>query len=411
MTKYNILFLNKFYYVKGGSERVFFEEMSILEKHGHQCIPFSRKSPQDAATPFATYFAPTLNLDKKLSLRTLKRAMEIIYSNEARQYLKNMIEGRSINLAHCHNIYGLLTTSVLDELKNNSIPMVLTLHDYKIICPNYQFLDGSRICEDCKKHRYYKAVQNRCVHGSFAYSGIYALENYFNHITSKYRKKVAKFIAVSRFIKDKFVEFGFQAEQITVIPNFINLQNYEATYQKKKELLYLGRLSKEKGVSTLLAAFQAANVHDYKLVIVGDGPLKSELEIEVKQLSIENVEFTGFLSGAILADRVKSAACVIVPSEWYENCPMSILEAFAYGKPVIGANIGGIPELITHKLDGLIFESGDEKDLAEKIDYMVNLSDQAYNRMAMSARNKVEKRFSAEQHYTALMALYNEVLS
>jgi glycosyltransferase involved in cell wall biosynthesis len=413
MTKdrYNILFLNKFYYLKGGSERVFFEEMSILEQHGHKCIPFSRRSPQNEPSEYERYFAPYLALNQGVSIQNIRSAVEIVYSKEVKRALSRLISTIHPDIAHTHNTYGLLTTSVLDELYSRGIPTVMSLHDYKIICPNYQFLKGTEICEDCKTHRYYKAVQNKCVHGNLMYSSIYAFENYFNYLTAKYHKKVAKFIAVSRFIKDKFVEFGFPHEQIVVIPNFINSDQYEAHYQHEKYFLYFGRLSSEKGVQTLLKAFRLVNIGGFKLVIVGDGPLRLELKDEALQSGVDKVEFTGFLSGTDLANKVKRSTCVIVPSEWYENCPMSVLEALAYGKPVIGANIGGIPELIQDGTDGFLFQSGNVDDLAAKLDHVIDLSSREYEQMARNAREKVERCFNADQHYESLLELYNGVLN
>jgi glycosyltransferase involved in cell wall biosynthesis len=409
--KYRALFLNKFYYLKGGSERVFFEEIKILEKHGHKCIPFSRRSPQDRTSEYSKYFAPPLPLDQEISLQTLKSAIEIIYSLEAKNYLKKLLSVVSPDIAHCHNIYGLLTSSVIDELYSKGVPVVMSLHDYKIICPNYQLLNGTRVCEACRKHRYYKSIQYKCVQGSIANSCIYTLENYFNFITSKFNKKVSKFIAVSRFIKQKFVEFGFSPAQIIFIPNFVDAQQYKPSYKNDKYFLYMGRLSQEKGIHTLLKAFSNLRRNDYKLVIAGDGPLRRELEIEKYRNGLGNVVFAGHLSGTALADAVSNCSCVVVPSEWYENCPMSILEALAYGKPVIGAGIGGIPELIEDKIDGMIFESGNVEDLADKMNYMAGLSSSELEQMGRSGRNKIEEHYNAEQHYESLLSLYRGILN
>lgn len=408
--KLRILFLNKFYYLKGGSERVFFEEMAILQKHGHKLIPFSRRNPKNISSEYEAYYAPPLHLNNDISFSSLKTAIDIVYSQSTKHFLRKLIEKGRPQIAHSHNIYGILTTSVLDELHARGIPSVLSLHDYKIVCPNYQFLDGFKICEDCKTHRYYKAVQKKCVHGNLLYSCIYAFENMFNYLTGKYKNKVTKYIAVSRFIKNKFVEFGFPEEQIEFIPNFINTDNYNATYDDKHYFLYLGRLSREKGIQTLINAFKKLHTDKFKLVIVGDGPLRETLEQETSKSQQSRVEFTGFLSGDALAERIKNSTCVIVPSEWYENCPMSILESLAYGKPVIGAKIGGIPELIEHGKDGLIFESGDVNDLAAKMDHIAGLSSNELMCMGKNGRSKIEKEYNVEKHYDSLISLYSRIL-
>jgi glycosyltransferase involved in cell wall biosynthesis len=404
------LFLNKFFFLRGGAERVFFEEMSLLRSNGHEVIPFSRKHPNNIPSEYDMYFADVLNLTSHFSLASTLTALEIIYSFNVKKSLKNLIHATKPQIAHAHNIYGILTISALDVIYAMGIPSVISLHDYKILCPNYQFLHGSRICEDCKTHRYHKTIQNRCVHGNVMYSCIYAFEGYFNYIAAKYHKKVTKFIAVSRFIKKKFVEYGFPDEQIVFIPNFINVCGYEPNYQNGKYFLYLGRLSREKGIKTLIDAFRQLKPLGHKLVIAGDGPLRADLEEEVRRFAMYNVEFTGFLSGSALADKIKNCTCVVVPSEWYENCPISILEAMAYGKPVIGAAIGGIPELIEDKTDGLLFASGNADDLADKMNQVASITAPQLEQMGRSGRHKVEQHYNSECHYESLISLYQSIL-
>jgi glycosyltransferase involved in cell wall biosynthesis len=408
--RYNALFLNKFYYLKGGSERVFFEEIKLLERHGHKCVPFSRRSPLDQSSEYSKYFAPPLSLDKGISLRTLKSAFEIIYSHEVKKSLRKLLSIVKPDIAHCHNIYAQLTSSVIDELHSKNIPIVMSLHDYKIICPNYKLLNGSRVCEDCKNNRYYKAIQFKCVQDSVPNSCIYALENYLNFITSKFHKKVSKFIAVSRFIKDKFVQHGFSPNQIEFIPNFVDTQQFKPSYKYDKYFLYMGRLSQEKGIDTLLGAFHMLNRKDYKLMVVGEGPLRSQLEKEAHDKGYRNVIFTGFLSGTALMDAIGNCSCVVVPSRWYEVFGLAVVEGFATGKPVIGSRIGGIPELIDNQIDGMVFEPGNEEDLADKMEYIARLNMGELEQMGRAGRRKVEEQYNAEQHYESLISLYKEAL-
>jgi glycosyltransferase involved in cell wall biosynthesis len=406
----NILFLNKFFYLKGGAERVYFEEMNVLRRHGHKCIPFSRRSTHDVESEYSGFFAPNLSLTRKLSYQSIKNSIEIIYSFSAKTHLHNLLSRHKVDIAHGHNIYGLLTTSVLDELHKNGIPAVLTLHDYKIICPNYQFLNRNQICEECRPHRYYNAVLNRCVHEDTMSSTIYALENYFHYLMGCYRKKVAQFIAVSRFIKNKFIEYGYPEDKIKYIPNFINTEQYMPTYEDEEYFLYSGRLVPEKGIRTLIKAFLSLRTSKHKLVIVGDGPLKQSLEVELLKTGTRNIEITGFLTGEALADKIRKCTCTIIPSEIYENCPMSVLEALAFGKPVIGANIGGIPELIKDKVDGFIFESGSAFDLADKMNHIASLTSSQIKQMGRAGRAKVELHYNADRHYESLISLYQSLL-
>ena len=405
-----LLFLNKFYYLQGGSERVFFEEMALLKGKGHEVIPFSRKNLSNVSTEYSEYFVDELRIQNKVSFAALRNIKEIIYSNSAKRGLKILMQGRSFDIAHGHNIYGLLTTSVLDELKNCSIPTVLTLHDYKIICPNYQLFCNGGICEVCKPNNYYHTVLNNCVHGNIFYSIIYALENYFNFITGKYIKNVTKFIAVSKFIKAKFIEFGFPEQQIVHIPNFINTRTISQDHIQGDYVLYFGRLSKEKGIKTLINAFKNMKSDSLRLVIVGTGPLQDDLIQYSAQHGMKNIEFKGYLTGSKLEEVIQGSKCVVVPSEWYENCPMSVLEALAYGKAVIGADIGGIPELIDIESDGLIFKSGDAEDLAEKIETLMSCTNKKITEMGKYGRNKVETHYNAEKHYSELINLYQRLI-
>lgn len=405
----NLLFLNKFYFNKGGSETIFFEEIKLLEKNGHKVIPFSRNNPNNLSTCYSSFFVPYLNLNRTLS--AIFSVPELIYSVQAKNSLAKLLRNTQINIAHCHNIYGILTTSVLDELYGHYIPTILTLHDYKIICPNYKFLDNRNgICEECKYHKYHKAIIRRCVKNNLFFSLIYAVENTFTYITRKYSAKVAKFIAPSRFIMNKFVEYGFPMSRIEYVPNFINTERFVPSFTNKGYFLYFGRLGSEKGIQTLIEAFMRLRTKKHKLVVVGEGPLSGYLRQYVMRQGIDNIEFLGFLTGSCLQEIIRNCICVIVPSEWYENCPMSILESFAYGKPVIAANIGGIPELVVHEDDGLIFTSGDVENLAEKLEYVARLDNQRLKEMGRKGRSKVERDFSSKKHYEALMELYSNVI-
>lgn len=236
------------------------------------------------------------------------------------------------------------------------------------------------------------------------------MESYFNSVTGKYLKNVSKFIAVSKFIKSKFIEFGFPEHQIMHIPNFINTETIIPNFKLGKYILYFGRLSEEKGIKTLINACEILKCDSLKLVIAGTGPSLGELNLYAKKKGVKNVEFRGYLKASEMEKGIQESRCIVVPSEWYENCPMSVLEALAYGKPVIGADIGGIPELIDHGADGLIFKSGNSVDLAEKIETMLYYSDDKLIEMGKYGRNKIETHYNSEKHYNALMNLYDSLI-
>lgn len=410
LSNMKILFLNNYHYIRGGSEQVFFGEMDLLKKASHDVQSFARRTNQDIQSDHSFLFPEDMTTDS-LSFgfgvfRTLK---EIIYSLESKNQLERFIEHFQPDIAHAHNIYGRLTTSVLDLLNEKKIPVIMTLHDYKIVCPNYRLMYGNRICEDCNGKNFYHAIKNRCHKKSITASGIYAFESWFNSFFQKYRANVTYFVSPSRFLKEKFTEFGWPGKQIVYIPNYIVSKDIVPNYEFEDYLLYLGRLSSEKGIATLIKAFKQLNDGNTGLKIVGDGPERKHLE----SLSADDdrINFTGYLSGKKLSDVTRKARGIVIPSEWYENAPISILEAFAYGKPVIGSRIGGIPELIEDDFTGLVFEPADEDDLKAKMESFLSKSKNAIVDMGKAARNKVELQFSAEAHYRQLIELYNKALS
>ena len=413
-----VLFLNNFFYLRGGSERVLFEEMRMLKEAGHEVAVFSRANRQNEASEYERYFPPDIDTETGgISLRTLKTAKELIYSASAKEGIEKLVEQFKPDIAHAHNIYGRLSLSVLDGLKEKRVPTVLTLHDYKLLCPNYLMLNHGEICERCKGRKFRNAFYTRCHKNSYPASAIYAFESWFNHSFGKYNS-VRAFISPSRFLHEKAVDFGLDPKRVDFIPNFIDTKKIPISDAPGAHLLYLGRLSPEKGITTLLRAFTIlCSVHlspklgniDIPLLIVGDGPLRRDLEAAFAR-SDDHIRFSGYLSGKLLKDAITGARAVVMPSEWYENAPLSLIEAFAYGKPVIGTRIGGIPEMIDDGLNGLLFEPGNVEDLKDKLAIAMNLSDMEIRKMGMAAREKIEKEYNAELHYERLVAVYQRAI-
>ncbi len=404
-----LLFLNNYHYLRGGSERVFFGEMDILRSHGHTVYSFARKYLHHIPTKFEAYFPDDLKTDSvTFSFGALRTVKEIIYSKESKRSLQKLLKEYHPDIAHAHNIYGRLTTSVLDILRSENIPVVLTLHDYKLVCPSYKLMRNNRVCEDCKGHRFYKAVMNRCHKDSCLASAIYAAESYFNTWFDKYSKKVRYFISPSRFLKNKLIEFGWSKEKIEYVPNYINVNQFEPSFEPGQYLLYLGRLSPEKGIKTLILAFKKTKIAGSKLLIVGEGPQKREL----MDLAADepNIIFTGYLSGERLERTTRESLAMIVPSEWYENAPISVLEAMAYGKPIIAAKIGGIPEMLEDGVTGYFFEPGHVDDLVEKIKSLLSLPTSKLSDMSKACRRRVEKLYNEDVHYERLMEVYRKSL-
>ena len=403
----NILFLNNYHYLRGGSERVFFDEMRLLKQHNHATAAFARKHAENIASEYEASFPDDIETDKVcFSPKDLRTLREIFYSGEAKHGLNILLKQFHPDLAHAHNIYGRLTSSVLDLLSKYEIPIVMTLHDYKILCPNYKMLCDDKICEACQSKYFYISIKKKCHKNSFFASTINALESYLCHWLGKYSKNVKFFITPSMFMKNKFIQYGWTKDQIIYLPNFIRLSSFKARFNPGKYFLYLGRLSSEKGILTLIRAFMMLKDTRARLLVVGRGPIRNALEKEASK--DPRICFKGYLSGDILKETTQNALAVTAPSEWYENAPISILESFAYGKPVIGSRIGGIPEMIDDGINGFLFESGNAIDLKNKLELILGISDKEIGEMGKAARQKVELQYNAELHYERLMDVYRK---
>ena len=401
-----ILLINKFYWKKGGSESVFFSEKEMLESAGHKVIPFSMKGEKNEKSEFSKYFIDEVDYSKPGLKNRLSSASKIIYSFEAKNKMKSLLSDYSPDLAHFHIFQHQISPSVFGPLKKKKVPIILTLHDLKPLCPNYKMFVNNQVCEACKGKKFYHCFMNRCTKGSALGSLINTVEMYF-HYAMGYYQNVDKYIAVSQFYKNKMIEFGFPESKVAYLPNYIDVSDYNTQASDKGYMLYFGRLSEEKGISVLFEA--AIKSPDVPFYIVGTGPLEKALKDKAQALDLHNVHFLGFKSGSKLRALLTESTCVVVPSEWYENCPMTVLEAFAAGKPVIGSDIGGIPELINEAVDGFIFQPGNAEQLSEKIQWVWQNRDKAKS-MGLQGRKKVEEKFNAELHYKGLMAIYQSVL-
>jgi glycosyltransferase involved in cell wall biosynthesis len=396
---------NNYYYLKGGAERVLFEEKRMLEARSHQVAVFSQMHPSNESSPYDQYFPPFKDWQNASWLGRVPTALKIIYDRRTGRSFERFLGAAQPDLVHAHNIYGGLTTSILDATQQKGIPVVMTLHDYKLICPSYLMLNHGRICEDCHGGKFIYCLLNRCHKDSLVASGVYCIESYFNRWLGKY-DTVRHFICPSRFSLSKHAENGIPEDRLVYIPNFINAREHEAACEKGGYALFVGRLSKEKGIGTLL---HAARNLDVPVRIVGDGPLRADYERFVSEHQMTHVAFEGYKSGGDLKSLYTNAAFVVVPSEWYENAPMTILEACAYGKPVIGSHIGGISEMVEPGRTGLLFRPGDADELAGCIRTL--WADESLRvHMGRAARDKVEKEFSAQVHYERLMEIYEKAL-
>ncbi len=405
-----ILQINNYHYLKGGSERVYFETSRLLEDRGHKVIHFSVNDNKAIESPYEKYFIePVHYFAYGHLLNKIKSVISFLYSREAKRKLELLLQREKPDVAHLHIFYGRLTSAILPVLKEYNVPIVMTVHEYRMLCPVYLLVDNKGdICECCASGGYTNCVLKRCNKGRLSYSIVSALECYIRDLFFSYVKYVDRFIMVSAFIRDKHIEYISQLQNKTChIYNFISLESISRAHNHRPYYLYAGRLSREKGMLTLLNAWR--DFPSLKLKIAGDGPLDDVISRFLQENNMHNVEQLGHLSGQALFNVMKHSKFLIVPSEWYENNPMSILEAFAIGLPVIGSNMGGIPELIKEGINGFLFEATNEEAMTSVIKLAEGLTNDAYWKMSEMARTYAEENFSRDTHYEKLMGVYREV--
>lgn len=403
-----LLSVNNYHYRRGGAEVVFFEHNRLLAGQGWSVVPFCMRHPQNLPSDYASYFVEELEFGRDYSLLT-KAAMaaKTVYSFEARNNLRRLLADANPDIAHCHNIYHHLSPSILHELRDHGIPTVMTLHDLKIACPAYKMLSGNQVCERCKGGNFRHVVGQRCIKDSLLLSSVVWLESTLHRWLDTYMECVDQFVVPSRFFRAKFVEWGWPEDKFTYIPNFINAEELKPRFEPGHHFLYFGRLGEEKGVDHFIRAAALAGV---KAVVAGTGPLAGELA-ELAETVGADVDFLGHRTGEDLRNHVRSARAVVLPSLWYENAPLSILEAIALGKPVIGARIGGIPELIEEGITGTVFTSGSVDELAAA---MANYRDMDDSRIAVGAeagRARLVDRFSESRYVESVEDLYRSLLA
>lgn len=418
MKPLSILHINKFHYLKGGSERTYFGTADILKRYGHKAAFFSMFHPDNFPCDTSEYFMPDvdLNTNDKNPVNQMKIALRVLYSFESKKRLSRLLDRNPVDIAHLHNIHHQISPSILHELKKRNIPVVMTLHDYKMVCASYSLSWNEKPCEACCGKKYFNAVPRRCVKDSYAKSILAAIEMYLHHRLLDIYDMVDVFISPSLFLKNKLGEMGFK-KKVIHLPNFITkFENCEERSDegscKENTIIYFGRLSREKGLLTFLKAMKLLQDNDtvtLKVNIIGEGPLKDTLRKNAAGENVHNIRFLGYLKGEALYREIKKSKVVILPSEWYENNPISVLEAFALGKPVIGANIGGIPELVKNNITGLTFEPGNVKDLAEKIKCLLE-NPEKIKTMGENARLFVEQELNAEKYYQRIIQIYQSIM-
>jgi glycosyltransferase involved in cell wall biosynthesis len=400
-----LLSINNYYYPRGGAEVVFFRHNGMLHDAGFRVVPFAMNHEMNVGGAHRPEFVAELEYGRESDglAAKIRKGLKSVYSFEARSKLAQLIDRASPDVCHAHNVYHHLSPSILGLVRARGIPLVMTLHDLKIACPAYSMLSHDGVCERCRDGRLYQVVTHRCMKGSLALSALVMLESYLHLLLGSYLRNVDRFLVPSRFYLAKLVEWGFPAERFEYVPNFVAADSFEACYAPGARFVYFGRLSREKGIATLIRAAREARVG---LDVIGTGPMEREL----RELAAgEDVRFLGYLTGAKLNAAVSSARAVVVPSEWYENAPLSVLEGAALGKPLIVARIGGLPELVVDGESGFSFEAGSVAGLAACLRRVADLPDAAVAAAGTAARRRIEDEFSPQRYLERIRAVYGRL--
>lgn len=400
-----ILHVNKFLYRRGGAESYMLDLAQLQLQAGHSVEYFAMKHPDNLPSRYERHFPDNVELEPmpESLLGKVEGAGRLLFSPTSLLGMARVVRDFKPDVVHLHNIYHQLSPSILRPLASRSIPAVMTLHDYKLACPTYRFLDKGQICEACLGGKYRQAVMRRCNRGSLAASTLNAVEMRL-HMSFGAYEPVQQFLCPSEFLAGKMREAGVFPERMRHIPHFVQTAGVEVKSQPGGSAVFAGRLSHEKGVDTLIEAAAMAGVH---LDIAGEGPQMPALKAMAERLAGGLVTFHGRIPLSEVRDLLRAGSVAALPARWYENQPLSVLDAFACGVPVVGTNLGGIPELIEDRVDGYLVPPDDPAQLADRLRAVADYSGSSYE-MGLAGRRKVEQRFSVEGHLESIEGAYAE---
>jgi len=405
-----VLQVNKFFRPGAGAETSFFQTRDLLRRRGHDVIDFAMRHPSNLPSPYEGYFAPERSYDGEgRAITRVRDATLSIYSVPARKRLARLLAEHRPDVAHLHNVYHQLTLSVVDELAAQRVPMVMTLHDWKVACPAYTLFTEGAPCRRCPTNGFASAVRHRCVKGSAAASAFAALEAAVVRQRRTY-SKINRFIGPSRFAVEVAQLGGLDVDRVEHVPNFLpddELRPELEPGEVEPRILYVGRLDVTKGVRELLDAFSLVTV-DAQLRIVGAGAL----EPEVREAAARDtrISYLGRLDRERVFEEYARALCVTMPSVWEDNGPLVVLEAQAHAKAMIVSDRGGLKEFVSDGETGRVVRAGHVDDLVRAIEQVVR-DPQLARSWGLRARERVAAEHSADRHYERLMAVYRAAMA
>lgn len=382
----SILLVHNFYQEAGGEDQVFSAEKALLTQHGHQVAAYTRSNHE---------------VGRQSSLKT---ALDTFWSRQTMEDLHELIKTAKPSIGHFHNTFPLISPSAYTAMKSNKIPVVQTLHNYRLFCANALLLRGNNICEKCiGKRLAWPALIHACYRNDYSATAVAVAAYGLHRLLNTWIKQVDVFIALSEFAKTKFVSAGMPRERIVVKPNFVFPDPGYAA-ERGNYFLFVGRLAPEKGIETLIDAWSRIPGH-VLLKVIGAGPLAAWLTERCAHLP--NIEYVGAQTRLQVMEYMKRAKALIVPSQCYENFPMVVAEAYATGTAVIAADNGALAELVQHQQTGLKYAPGSSEALVEQIEWLLEHSQQAAQ-LRKAAREEFEMKYTAARNYQSLLTIYEQ---
>jgi glycosyltransferase involved in cell wall biosynthesis len=384
----NILLIHNFYRQPGGEDQVFRAEAALLEAYGHTVIRFQEHN------------------DSVKELSSIELAADTIWNRWTFKQLRTLIREGRVDLMHVHNSFPLISPACYYAAGAEAIPVVQTLHNYRVLCPSATLFRDGAVCEDCLGKRIpWPSVVHSCYRGSRSATAAAAVMLATHRALGTWQRRVSTFIALTEFARSKFIEGGLPQEKIVVKPNFLP-EDPGCGSGDGGFVLFVGRLVEEKGIRTLLRAWSISKDLP-PLEIIGDGPLAADVAAAVSENA--NIRWRGWLARDRVFERMKSATAIVLPSEWYEAFPMTVVESFAMGVPVLASNLGSLASLIEHQKTGLHFAAGDAEDLSRQVQWLQSHPNQVLA-IRLAARRAYLLKYTGEQNYLELRSIYDPLL-